>query len=269
MLDICDILQLGPCRRSAPVAGVSLLLLLAPLLAPGAGGAGAQERGITFEVEAGPAWQSRNDVEIPNDGTATRVALDGLVGGGALPAGRVYLGWNWRERHGVRLLVAPLTLRRSGLPDREIRFAGTAFQQGAAVSVRYTFNSYRLSYRWLAREGERTTAWLGATAKLRDAVVALEQGEVTARDDDLGFVPLLHLAGEWRFAPGWHGSFDLDALGGGPGRAFDGSVRMGRAVGDGWRVSAGYRTVEGGADVDDVYAFAWFNFMTLAVTKRW
>ena len=28
---------------------------------------------------------------------------------------------------------------------------------------------------------------------------------------------------------------------------------------DRWRVSAGYRGLEGGADTDDVYNFAWFN----------
>ncbi len=229
----------------------------------------AQEPGVTLEIEAGPAWQSRNSVEIPNDGTATRFELDALIGGGAVPVGRVYLGWSWRERHGVRLLVAPLTLRGSGVPDREIHFAGASFQEETTLSARYTFNSYRLSYRWLARKGEGTSVWLGTTAKVRHAVVALEQGGVTARDDDLGFVPLLHLAGEWRFAPGWWGSVDVDALAGGPGRALDATIRVGRAMGDGWHLSAGYRTVEGGADVDDVYAFAWFNFLTLAVTKEW
>jgi hypothetical protein len=245
----------------------TIIACVALLLAPAAGE--AQSPRFTLEIEGGPAWQSRNDVEIPNDGSATRFALDDLVRAGAIPAGRVYLGWAWRERHGVRLLVAPLTLREEGVPDTDIRFAGSTFQGGEPVSARYTFNSYRLSYRWLAREGDRTTAWLGATAKLRDAVVTLEQAGVSARDDDLGFVPLLHLAGEWRFAPGWHAGLDMDALAGGPGRAIDAALRIGREVNDGWRVSAGYRTVEGGADIDAVYAFAWFNYLTVGLSRSW
>jgi hypothetical protein len=31
----------------------------------------AQAGAWTLELEAGPAWQSYNDVEVPNDGSAT------------------------------------------------------------------------------------------------------------------------------------------------------------------------------------------------------
>ncbi len=244
------------------------LVALATLLLASTG-VDAQTPRFTLEIEGGPAWQSRNDVEVPNDGSATRFALDDLVRTGALPAARLYMGWSWRDRHALRLLVAPLTLREEGIPASEIRFAGSAFEGGSPVSARYTFNSYRVSYRWLAREGDRTTAWLGATAKLRDAVITLEQDGVSARDDDLGFVPLLHLAGEWRFAPGWHAGIDADALAGGPGRAIDAALRVGHDLGDGWRVTTGYRTVEGGADIDDVYAFAWFNYLTVGLSRSW
>jgi hypothetical protein len=244
-----------------------LIALVALLLSPGPGA--SQTPRFTLEIEGGAAWQSRNDVEIPNDGSATRFALDELAGTGAIPAGRVYLGWAWRERHGVRLLLAPLTLRAEGVPDTEIRFAGATFEGSHPIAARYTFDSYRLSYRWLAREGDRTAAWLGATAKLRRAVVTLEQDGVSARDDDLGFVPLLHFAGEWRFAPDWHAGLDVDALAGGPGRAIDAALRIGREVRGGWWVSAGYRTVEGGADIDAVYAFAWFNYLTVGLSRSW
>jgi hypothetical protein len=35
---------------------------------------------------------------------------------------------------------------------------------------------------------------------------------------------------------------------------------------DRWSLSTGYRTVEGGADVDDVYNFAWFHYAVAAVS---
>ena len=47
----------------------------------------------------------------------------------------------------------------------------------------------------------------------------LRQGETTSRDTDVGFVPLLHLAADWEFAPRWRLLFDFDGLAGGPGRA--------------------------------------------------
>jgi hypothetical protein len=33
-------------------------------------------------------------------------------------------------------------------------------------------------------------------------------------------------------------------------------------------VSAGYRTVEGGADVDEVYNFAWLHYAVLSASYR-
>jgi hypothetical protein len=34
-------------------------------------------------------------------------------------------------------------------------------------------------------------------------------------------------------------------------------------------LSFGYRTVEGGADVDAVYNFAWFNYAVVSGSYRW
>lgn len=250
------------------------LVLLVTLGAPGAArgqgtapGAGDTPRWIV-EVEVGPAWQSYNDVEIPNDGTATRFSLFGLAGAGPWPAGRVYVTWNLSHRHGVRLLLAPFSLTEAGTPDRAIDFAGASYAPGQPVEATYTFNSYRLSYRYRVHQAERTTAWIGFTAKLRDAVIRLEQGATTSEKTDLGFVPLLHLGGAWRLAPRWRASVDLDALAGGPGRAEDVAVQLGHDLSDRWTVQAGYRTVEGGADVEEVYTFAWLHYATMSVILK-
>ncbi|MFN3597771.1 MAG: hypothetical protein ACK41D_10930 [Rubricoccaceae bacterium] len=228
----------------------------------------AQPGRLSVELEAGPAWQSRNDVEIPNDGAATRFSLKELTGSGPAPAGRVYVTWQPGARHALRLLVAPLSVTATGVPDQPIRFAGEAFAAGAETESTYTFNSYRLTYRYALLDGERAGLWIGFTAKVRDALVGLEQPGVTARDTDLGFVPLLHLAPTWRFAPGWEVGLDVDALAGGPGRAIDGAVRVGYDLSDRLTVRAGYRTVEGGADVDAVYNFAWLHYAVGSVTVR-
>ena len=37
---------------------------------------------------------------------------------------------------------------------------------------------------------------------------------------------------------------------------------------DSWSVTAGYRTVEGGADTDEVYNFAWFNAFVVSGIYR-
>lgn len=81
-------------------------------------------------------------------------------------------------------------------------------------------------------------------------------------------MPLLHLAAERRLTRTWRAEVDADALAGGPGRAEDASLQLVRALGDGWSMAAGYRTVEGGADVDAVYTFAWLHYATLSLGRR-
>lgn len=113
-----------------------------------------------------------------------------------------------------------------------------------------------MSCRYRFHEGERWTWWTGFTAKVRDAKIELRQDATSSLKTDVGFVPLLHVAGAWRFAPGWGVALDADALAGGHGRAEDVALTLARDVGTKLTLYGGYRTVEGGADVGEVYAFA-------------
>jgi hypothetical protein len=232
------------------------------------GAAAAQTPRFVLELEGGAAWQGYNDVEIPNDGSATRFSLSDLAGGGASPAGRLYATWNLGERHGLRALVAPFSLTGTGVPKAPIDFEGERFAAGAPLEATYTFDSYRLTYRYRARSTARTTAWVGVTAKVRDATVKLEQGATASRKDNVGFVPLLHVAGEWRAAPRWRFSLDADALAGGPGRAIDAALKAGYDLRDDLTLQAGYRMLEGGADVEETYNFAWVHYAVVSVVWR-
>lgn len=244
----------------------SLALAAAALLVPGA--AAAQTPRIVLELEGGAAWQSYNKAEIPNDGSATRFSLTDLAGNGPWPAGRLYLTWNFAERHGLRALAAPFSLTETGVPDAPIDFQGERFATGAPLEATYTFDSYRLTYRYRVRATGRTTAWVGFTAKVRDATIALEQGATESRKENVGFVPLLHLAGEWRTAPRWRVSLDADALAGGPGRAVDAALKVGYDVRRNLTLQAGYRTLEGGADVEETYNFAWLHYGVVSIVWR-
>lgn len=220
------------------------------------------------ELEFGPVWQTRNDVQVPNDPSGTRFSLEEVTGSGPWAAGRIHLTWRLGESHALRGLVAPLQFTETGRLPRSVEFAGASYAPDVTTEATYRFNSYRLSYLYRFHHGRSWTWNVGFTAKIRDAVIELDQGGTTSEKSDLGFVPLLHLSGTWRFAPRWRVGLDADALAGGPGRAEDVSVKAGYDLGDRWTLSAGYRTVEGGADVDSVYTFAWLHYGVVSLEHR-
>ncbi len=207
-------------------------------------------------LEAGPLFTSRNDVRIPGD-TGTDLALDDLTGSGAFFTGRALLDWQWRPRHAWRLTAAPLSFSGTSVLGQQTDFAGVTYAAGLATKGSYRFDTYRLTYRYRLLERRALSLHVGGTLLVRSAEIELRQGALTSRKTDLGLVPLLHADLEWRFAPDWRFTADVDGLAAPQGRAFDVGLFVHRRLGRGLEVGLGYRTIEGGADNDEVYTFAW------------
>lgn len=215
--------------------------------------ANAVEPPFALELEVGPVWQNRNDVQIPNDASGTRFSLEELAGSGPWPAARLYFTWNINERHGLRLLAAPLGYSETGVFDAPVRFAGADYLAGTPTEGTYKFNSWRVGYRYRFYDGQRWRWWVGVTANIRDAKIELRQGGTSSRDTDVGLVPLLHFSGAYRMSARWRLLLEFEGLAGGPGRIEDVALKFLYDVSKRWSVTGGYRTVEGGADIDGLY----------------
>jgi hypothetical protein len=108
----------------------------------------------------------------------------------------------------------------------------------------------------------------GAAVLVRDARIRLAQGALSAQDDDLGLVPLLHAHGRYRLSELITLVVDFEGAWSPQGRAFDIGLRAERDLTNGWYGHLGLRTLEGGADNSDVYTFAWINFATIGLGYR-
>lgn len=242
-----------------------LLVILCLSSGPASGNTGSDAKTFLLEIEPGIVIQSRNDIQIPNTAEGTRFSLYDLAGNAARPAVRVYLSWRFSEKQGIRLLYAPLTIKEDITPGGALSFAGGEFEGGVPASATYKFNSYRVTWYYRFYSGDRSRWNIGFTAKIRDAIVKIDQGGSSASKSDVGFVPLLHLSGRIGVGKDYFILADLDALAGGPGRAEDLSVRIGKSIGERILLSAGYRMVEGGADVEEVYSFAWLHYFVISL----
>jgi len=240
---------------------------MAALIVPATVGRADDGRTWTAAIEAGAVWQNRNDARIPGD-TGTKFSMADLQGRGARVAGRITLTHDEGSSNRWRLMVAPLEIRGDGQLPGPVSFAGASYAGGTPTRGWYEFNSYRLTYMRRFHHSERASWHFGATLKVRDARVALRQGSIASSDYDLGIVPLAHVSGEMRFSPGWRLNVDVDGLAAPQGRAFDVGVHAMRDLTPDWAVGLSYRTLEGGADNDNVYTFAWLNYVSVRSEYR-
>jgi hypothetical protein len=246
---------------------IIMRLLLATFLILGTGTVAASEDRWSVSLESGAAWQSRNDVRIPGD-TGTRFSIADAVGEGPFLFYRLESFLNLDKKHQLRFLIAPFSFSESGVPDKDILFVDQTFNAGQDTKYKYKFNSYRVSYRWLYKDDPSWRLWIGGTVKIRDAEIALQQGSVKAKDSNVGFVPLLNLYSDYQLNNKWHFIVDFDGLVGPQGRAIDLGLKFHYDIDNNWYLGAGYRTLEGGVDNDNVYNFAWFNYALVSVGYR-
>jgi hypothetical protein len=243
-----------------------ITIAFALALALTAGSATAADNSVNLRLSVGNSWQTRNDVQIPNTDLGSRFSLKDAVGEGPTPAARLEISWMMNERHGMRILLAPLSYTESVTFDEPVQFAGETFNQDQLTDATYTFNSWRLGYFYSLLHTEVASFRVGATLKVRDAEIRLDQGDTVSYDDDLGLVPLLYLAGKYQLSNRWTIGADLDGLAGGPGRAIDLGLSLDYSMTNRWGVGAELRVLDGGVDTDAVYNFARFNSATVVIS---
>ena len=244
------------------------LLLCASCATPGSSlSAHRDARPVTLDLEGGALWQTRNNVRIPGD-SGTRFSLSDLIGEGAYPVGRVTADWDVNARHAVRAVIAPLEVDGSGRLKRPTAFDGQNFAAGVPTEGTYKFSSYRLGYRYTFLHQEHWRLRVGGTLFVRDAKIELEQGATRASNSDVGLVPLLNFAAEYYPTKDWSVISELDGLASPQGRAFDFSLKGRHDLSDWCSLALGYRTIEGGADNDDVYTFAWLHSVFASIQFR-
>lgn len=228
----------------------------------------AQTEKFNIELELGSSWQAKNDVQIPNNLTSTRFSAKDIVGSGSWGSLRLNGRYNFNDKHALRVVLAPFSYSETGVSDIPISFENQAFQANQPLETDYKFNSWRVGYQYHFYERDNHDMWIGVTGKIRDAEISLRQQNVKATNDNIGFVPLLYFATEYRWNDSWSVFADIDGLAGGPGRAFDASVKLNYELDKDWTLGVGYRTLEGGVDNDDVYNFAWFNSLLINISRK-
>jgi hypothetical protein len=217
------------------------------------------------DFENGLALPGYNDVEIPRDiGTRFSLSEDLRTDPGYFA--RFRFGYQWKSRHTLSVFASPFRLRAAGSVGEEVRFFEETFDPGTPLTGVYKFNSYRLTYRYdLVRKGKWRVG-IGFTAFIRDAAIKIEGEGRSSNKTNVGFVPLLNFRVLWQFRQRWGLLLEGDAAAAKQGRAEDVLLALQYRINDRLALRAGYRILEGGADVEEVYNFALIHFLSAGIT---
>ncbi len=221
---------------------------------------------VQVALEGGAAWQTRNDFRIPGDrGTLVKLADSDP---GPVAAFRATLTWDLGTHQSLRLLAAPLRVETTFTPSGAVVFQDLVFPKGQPLDSTYVFNSYRLTWYRRFAPREKWSFRLGGTLKVRDAQIGLAGKPGRSVKKNLGAVPLVYGFVRYQASGNVALEAEFDALAAPQGRAEDVSPKAVLRLSDHVDADIGYRLLEGGADNDEVYTFAFFHYAVAGIRIR-
>ena len=220
---------------------------------------------FSFDVETGVLSTTYNNIRIPGD-TGTKFSLCDDLEDDPVFFYRLRLNYLLKEKHFFSLLYAPLTIESSGSLDKDLIYRETTFPADTPLEASYTFNSYRLTYRYEWIKRDKWEFGLGFTAKIRDAEIKVTGGGETEGKKNIGFVPIINFRFFYKPLDNFGILLEGDALAAPQGRAEDVLAAGVYKHNDNLSIKAGYRILEGGADNDEGYTFSLINYAVLGIT---
>ena len=218
----------------------------------------------SLDLETGTVATGYNNVRIPGDQGTLFSMKDDLI-----PKTKIFyrirVNYTIKTRHTLSLLYAPLEIKSDGNVYNDILFEGVTFPANTDLAGTYKFNSYRLTYRYEIVLKPKFEFGLGFTAKIRDAKIALSSAGLESEKTNVGFVPIINFRMLWKPYEKFGILLEGDALASPQGRAEDVLIAATYRLSDHFGLKAGYRILEGGADNDEVYNFALFNYASVGL----
>jgi hypothetical protein len=218
----------------------------------------------SLDLETGVVGTGYNNIRIPGD-QGTLFSLKNDLISKTETFFRLRANYMIKSRHTLSLLYAPLEKVSNGNVPNDIIFEGVTFPANTDLKGTYKFNSYRLTYRYEIVQKPKFEFGLGFTAKIRDAKIALASAALKSEKTNVGFVPIINFRMLWNPYEKLGILLEGDALAAPQGRAEDILIAATYRLSDRLSLKAGYRILEGGADNDEVYSFALFNYASVGL----
>ncbi len=226
---------------------------------------------IRVEAELGLAIPGYNDVRSPNDDSNPLLSLTDDLSADPAFSSRLLVHYRVHPRHQISVLAAPLTFKPSGTLPNAIDYEGVSFLAGEEVEATYRFDSYRLQYRYFFPKPFFVLKSVGVSGKIRDAGISLKSKDSPGKRSsktNTGFVPLLSFTAGYPLMEELEIVLEAEGLASPYGRAEDVYLGLDFMINNKLNARVGYRFLEGGSDIDEVYTFAMIHYATIGFSVR-
>ncbi len=243
----------------------NVFILIILLLASGLWG----QMNLRIEAEVGAAFSGYNDVRSPNNNNPSPLlSLTKDLKSDPVFSNRLQVHYRPHPRHQISLLAAPLRVKPSGTLPNDILYEGVNFYAGEHVDALFRFDSYRLGYRYFFPKPLFVLKSVGISGKIRDAEIELKTDGKKSSKTDTGFVPLITLNAGYHLLDELELVLEAEGLASPYGRAEDVYLGLDFMINEQLNFRAGYRFLEGGSDIDQVYTFSAFHYATVGFSIK-
>lgn len=227
------------------------------------------EMDLRIETELGAVFSGYNDIRSPNkDNPSPLLSLTKDLKSDPAFSSRLQIHYRVHPRHQISLLAAPLRVKASGTLPAEIIYEGETFAAEEQVEALFRFDSYRLQYRYFFPKRLFVLKSVGISGKIRDAEIELKSADKKSSKSNTGFVPLISLNAGYHLMEELELVLEAEGLDSPYGRAEDVYLGLDFMINSKLNVRAGYRFLEGGSDIDEVYTFSAFHYATVGFSIK-
>jgi len=230
------------------------------------------QTGIRIDTELGLAIPGYNDVRSPNNNNPSPLlSLSDELKTDPVFSSRLQVHYLVHPRHQISVMAAPLTFKPKGKLENDIVYEGETFSMGEEIDAIYRFDSYRLQYRYFFPKPLFVLKSVGVSGKIRDAEITLKSNTNPGKKSsktNTGFVPLLSMTAGYHLMDELELVLDVEGLASPYGRAEDVYLGLDFMINDKLNARVGYRLLEGGSDIDEVYTFALVNYATIGFSLK-
>lgn len=219
---------------------------------------------LRIDIGTGAVFSGYNDLRAPNI-SGTDVSLSEELK--TDPNYFIKVRFTYTvDRHSIALFAAPVRLEANGEIGKPIVFEEEEFSADVPLKAIYQLNSYRLTYRYDFIRTPKLRAGLGLSARIEDGYITLESSEAESEKDNREFIPLINLRIHWLFSKRLSFLVEGDAFAISRGRTEDIFLAIQYKLDDNFSLKLGYRILEGGIDIDELYNFRLLNYVVIGPT---